>query len=78
MDVGNDCYHGVLGGETIYDVWPYPGEKAWGASYHSSHRFVAKTKTLTEMHTVLKARCCNPPNDQAQAQPPECDCDRSI
>lgn len=62
MEVANGCYHGVRDGETLYKVWPCPGEDAWGASYHWSNRFVVKARTLKEMHATLEARCCNVPN----------------
>lgn len=57
VELGGGTYHGVREGVTIYRVWPYPGEPGWGASYHSSGRFVAKSKTLQEMHCILAARC---------------------
>jgi hypothetical protein len=60
VEVEGGTYHGVRDNVTIYKVWPYPGELAWGASYHNSGRFVVKAKTLNEMHRLLEARCNAP------------------
>ncbi len=57
VPVRDGTYQGVRDHETIYSVWPYPGQKTWGASYHSSRRFVCKAKSLKVMAALLAARC---------------------